>query len=73
AAPAGAAPGRAAVLALLAGAMCILAAVLRLGVLTDLVSKPVRIGSLNGIAITVLAGQVPDIAGMAEQVAPMTG
>jgi len=73
AAPAAAAPGRAAVLALLAGAMCILAAVLRLGVLTDLISKPVRIGSLNGIALAVLVGQVPDITGMAEQVAPTAG
>jgi MFS superfamily sulfate permease-like transporter len=58
------APARAAVLAILAGLFCVAAAVLRLGLLTDLVSKPVRIGYLNGIAVTVIGGQLPTFLGM---------
>ena len=73
AAPAGAAPGRAAILAVLAGLLCLLAGLLRLGILTDLISKPVRIGYLNGIAITVLAGQVPALAGMSERASTTSG
>ncbi len=64
AAPAAAGPGRAALLSLCAGMLCILGGCVRLGFLTDLISKPVRIGYLNGIAITVIAGQVPPLAGM---------
>ena len=62
--PAEEAPARAALLAILAGLFCVAAAVLRLGILTDLVSKPVRIGYLNGIAITVIVGQLPTLVGM---------
>lgn len=72
-APAAAAADRAAVLAVLTGGLCLVAATLRLGVLTDLVSKPVRIGYLNGIAITVLAGQLPDLIGVRDRVADATG
>ena len=62
--PVAEAPARAAVLAILSGLLCLLAAVLRLGILTDLISKPVRIGYLNGIAITVIIGQLPTLLGM---------
>jgi high affinity sulfate transporter 1 len=72
AAPPAAGPGRAAVLALCAGLFCIAAGIVRLGLLTDLISKPVRIGYLNGIAITVIAGQVPALTGM-PQLAGATG
>lgn len=71
--PAAVAPGRAALLAILAGGLCLLAALFRLGILTDLVSKPVRIGYLNGIAITVLVGQVPAFVGMAERGTALAG
>lgn len=54
--PAAAAPGRAALIAVLAGLFCISGGLMRLGFLTDLISKPVRIGYLNGIAVTVMAG-----------------
>ena len=37
--------------------------VLRLGLLTDLLSKPIRIGYLNGIALTVFVGQLPKLFG----------
>ena len=50
-------------LALLMGALCIVAGFARLGVLTELLSKPVRIGFLNGIALVVLVGQLPHLFG----------
>jgi high affinity sulfate transporter 1 len=50
-------------LALLMGALCIAAGLARVGVLADLLSKPVRIGFLNGIALVVLAGQLPKLCG----------
>jgi high affinity sulfate transporter 1 len=60
-------PARAAALAgalaLLSGALCCLAGLLRLGFVADLLSKPIRYGYLNGIALTVLAGQLPKLLG----------
>ena len=50
-------------LALMTGALCILAGLAKFGFITDLLSKPVRIGYLNGIALTVLVGQLPKILG----------
>jgi len=50
-------------LALIAGAFGIAFGLLRLGLLTDLLSKPIRIGYLNGIALTVLVGQLPKLFG----------
>ncbi len=50
-------------LAVLSGAFCILAGVARFGFVTDLLSKPIRYGYLNGIALTVLVGQLPKIFG----------
>ncbi len=50
-------------LALLSGLLCILAGLVRFGFITDLLSKPVRYGYLNGIALTVLIGQIPKIFG----------
>jgi len=52
-------------LALLTGALCILTGLARFGFLTDLLSKPIRYGYLNGIALTVLVGQLPKILGFA--------
>ncbi len=53
----------AAALALISGAFCIAFGVLRLGLLTELLSKPIRIGYLNGIALTVFIGQLPKLFG----------
>src|SRR5512136_649607 len=50
-------------LAILSGALCILAGLARLGFITDLLSKPIRYGYLNGIALTVLVGQLPKVCG----------
>jgi high affinity sulfate transporter 1 len=50
-------------LAILSGALCVLAGLARLGFITDLLSKPIRYGYLNGIALTVLIGQLPKVCG----------
>jgi high affinity sulfate transporter 1 len=50
-------------LALLTGGLCILAGLAHFGFITDLLSKPVRLGYLNGIALTVLIGQLPKLLG----------
>jgi high affinity sulfate transporter 1 len=50
-------------LALMTGGLCILAGLAHFGFITDLLSKPVRIGYLNGIALTVLIGQLPKLLG----------
>lgn len=51
------------ILSILSGGMCIIAGLLKFGFITDLLSKPIRYGYLNGIAITVLIGQLPKILG----------
>jgi high affinity sulfate transporter 1 len=51
------------VLAILSGGICILAGLARFGFITDLLSMPIRYGYLNGIALTVLIGQMPKVFG----------
>ncbi|MGW0039279.1 SulP family inorganic anion transporter [Gordonia sp. NPDC003376] len=51
------------ILAIEVGAVLLLGALLRLGFVTDLLSKPIRIGYLNGIALVVLLGQLPKLLG----------
>jgi len=53
----------AALLAVIVGVVIVAAGVARLGFLTDLLSAPVRIGYLNGIAIIVGIGQLPKLFG----------
>ena len=50
-------------LAILMGALLILGGFLHLGFVTDLLSKPIRIGYLNGIALVVFVGQLPKLLG----------
>jgi high affinity sulfate transporter 1 len=50
-------------LAIFTGLLCIAAGQLRLGFITELLSKPIRYGYLNGIALTVLVGQMPKLFG----------
>jgi high affinity sulfate transporter 1 len=50
-------------LAILSGLLCVLAALARFGFITDLLSKPVRYGYINGIALTVLLSQLPKLFG----------
>lgn len=53
----------ASMLSLLAGLVCIAAGYLKLGVVTELLSKPIRIGYLNGIAVLIFVSQVPKALG----------
>ena len=52
-------------LAVVSGLVCILAGVLRLGFITELLSKPIRYGYMNGIALVVLISQLPKLFGFA--------
>jgi high affinity sulfate transporter 1 len=60
-------PGRAvsiaAAMAAIAGGVCIVAGLLRLGFVTELLSKPIRYGYMNGIALAVLISQLPKLFG----------
>ena len=53
----------ASMMALVSGLVCILIGVMRLGFVTELLSKPIRYGYMNGIALTVLISQVPKLLG----------
>ena len=53
----------ASVLALMTGAITVLAAVAKLGFIADLLSKPTMIGYMNGLALTILIGQLPKLLG----------
>ncbi len=50
-------------LAIFTGLLCILAGIAHLGIITELLSKPIRYGYMNGIALTVLVGQLPKLFG----------
>ena len=50
-------------LALMVGVILIVGGLLKLGFVTDLLSKPIRIGYLNGIALAVVIGQMPKLMG----------
>ena len=50
-------------MAIVSGTVCILAGVARLGFVTELLSKPIRYGYMNGIALTVLISQLPKLFG----------
>jgi len=60
-------PGRAvayaSVLALMVGVVTVLAGVFRLGFVADLLSKPTQIGYMNGLALTIVIGQLPKLFG----------
>ena len=53
----------ASVLALLVGAMTVVAGAARLGFVADLISRPTMIGYMNGLALTILVGQLPKLFG----------
>jgi high affinity sulfate transporter 1 len=53
----------ASLMAMVSGLVCILIGVMRLGFVTELLSKPIRYGYMNGIALTVLISQVPKLFG----------
>jgi len=50
-------------LALLVGLMTTLVGVAKLGFIADLISRPTIIGYMNGLAVTILVGQLPKLFG----------
>jgi high affinity sulfate transporter 1 len=50
-------------MALVSGVTCIALGLAHLGFITELLSKPIRYGYMNGIALTVLLSQVPKLFG----------
>lgn len=57
------AAGLAGILAVITGVIAILAGLFRFGFVTDLLSKPIRYGYMNGIALTLLFSQLPKLLG----------
>ena len=50
-------------MAIVSGIVCVAAGFARLGFVTELLSKPIRYGYMNGIALTVLLSQIPKLLG----------
>jgi len=57
----------ASMMAVVAGLFCIFIGLVRLGFVTELLSKPIRYGYMNGIALTVLISQMPKLLGFSQQ------
>lgn len=53
----------AAMLALMTGGVMVVAGLTGLGFVADLLSKPTMIGYMNGLALTILVGQLPKLLG----------
>src|ERR1700747_1493047 len=53
----------ASMMAVVSGLVCVLIGIMRLGFVTELISKPIRYGYMNGIALTVLISQIPKLFG----------
>jgi high affinity sulfate transporter 1 len=61
-------------MAVISGIVCISAGVARLGFITELLSKPIRYGYMNGIALTVLISQLPKLFGFSIEIeGPLRG
>ena len=63
----------AAMLALMVGTMLVAGGIFRLGWIADLLSVPVTIGFLVGIAAHILVSQLPDVLGLPSPDGPMLG
>ncbi|WP_241986426.1 SulP family inorganic anion transporter [Cryobacterium psychrophilum] len=50
-------------LAIMVGVILLLGGILRLGFVTDLLSKPIRVGYLNALAVLVIMSQLPALFG----------
>src|SRR6516165_4291636 len=53
----------ASMMAVVSGLVCVLIGILRLGFVTELISKTIRYGYMNGIALTMLISQLPKLFG----------
>ncbi|MET0828393.1 MAG: SulP family inorganic anion transporter, partial [Microbacterium sp.] len=59
-------------LAIMVGVLLLLGGLLRLGFVTDLISKPIRVGYLNAVALLVIISQVPRLLGFSiDSVSPL--
>ena len=56
-------------LSVMTGIVCVIAGLAQFGFVTELISKPIRYGYINGIAFTVIAGQLPAFFGFSVSVA----
>jgi len=63
----------ASMLALIVGAIMIVAGIARLGFVADLLSKPTQIGYMNGLALTILIGQLPKLFGFSTDANGLSG
>ncbi|MDX5372547.1 MAG: SulP family inorganic anion transporter [Pseudomonadaceae bacterium] len=54
-------------LTFITGLFCIGAGLLRLGALAEFLSRPILVGFLNGVALSILLGQLGKIAGFSQQ------
>lgn len=60
----GRAAALAGLLAVLVGLLLTLGAAVRAGAVTALLSRPIRVGYLNGVAVVIIAGQLPALLGL---------
>src|SRR6516162_4683276 len=63
----------ASMLAVMVAVIMILAAVARLGFIADLISKPTMVGYMNGLALTILVGQLPKLFGFKVEASSFAG
>lgn len=61
------------VLAILVGLILLIGGFLRLGFVTELLSKPIRLGYLNAIALVVVIGQIPKLLGFSVDASGLLG
>ena len=54
----------ASILAVLIGLICIMGSFLRMGIVADFLAKPVISGFMNGLALVIVAGQLPKVLGV---------
>ena len=66
-------PALASLLALLVGVVCFIGAWARVGFLADLLSKPILVGYMAGVALIMITGQIGKICGMALQSESLPG
>jgi len=56
--------GLAAAVAMMVGGFCFVAGLLRIGFLADLLSRPVLVGYMTGVAVIMIAGQLGKVTGV---------
>ncbi len=56
--------GAAALLALMVGAVLVAAGLFRLGAIADFLSRPILVGYINGVAVVLIASQLPGVLGI---------